>query len=57
MVCYDVASNIWQTLIVGNTRVTQNVAPLGGGVYLLGEKARLDAAGQAGPHPATPRAW
>ena len=27
----------------------QNVAPMGGGVYLLGEKARLDTGGQAGP--------
>jgi len=32
----------------------QNVAPLGGGVYLLGEKARLQTGGQAGSHPSCP---
>jgi hypothetical protein len=37
-----------QTLILGNSRVTGNTALLGGGVYLLGERARLDTADQAG---------
>jgi hypothetical protein len=61
MICYDVASNVWQALIEGGTRVSHNVAPLGGGVYLLGEKARLDAGvdagAQAGPCRSSPRAW
>jgi len=44
-----VASNIGQALIEGNSRVTKNVAPLGGGVYLLGEKAGLTTGSEAGP--------
>ena len=31
-----------------NSRVTQNVAPIGGGVYLLGEKAALATGSQHG---------
>ena len=51
---YDVASNYWQALMEGGARVVQNVAPLGGGVYLLGEKASLQTGGQAGSHPSCP---
>ena len=53
----DVASNIYQALMEGATRVTENVAPLGGGVYLLGEKAELVTRGQAWLHPGGPCAW
>ena len=47
MASYDVVCNIWQAFIEGNSRVTDNTAPLGGGVYLLGEKARLETGGAA----------
>jgi len=33
--------------------VTHNTAPLGGGVYLLGEKARLETGSEARPYPGT----
>ena len=63
MASYDEASSIWRALMGGASRVTQNVAPLGGGVYLLGEKAALKPAkaglttgSEAGPYP-RPRAW
>ena len=38
----------WESVVTieGASRVTRNTALLGGGIYLLGEKARLDAGGR-----------
>jgi hypothetical protein len=47
----------WESVVnvAGSTRVSENVAPLGGGVYLLGEKAKLHTGGTAGHYSTTIR--
>jgi hypothetical protein len=52
---YDVASNICQALTEGASRVARNTALLGGGVYLLGEKAKLEIGAQERPRTDTSR--
>ena len=48
------AINICTALIEGNySHVTHNTALLGGGVYLLGEKTRLETGSQAEPQRLT----